>query len=1457
MSPKKRFINHIKKIKKRSGDIVSFDKKKIEGVIYKALTATDEGGKVLSRQLCSRVIKILNRRFKKDEIPDVEQIQDVIEEVLILENLIETSKAYILYREQRKKLRESRIATQEAISLVDEYLEEKDWEVKENSNMAFSLQGLNHYVSAYVAKKYWLRKIYPPEIREATEGGDFHIHDLDFLAAYCCGWDLYDLLLKGFGGVFGKIQSKPAKHFRSALGQIVNFFYTLQGEVAGAQAISNFDTLLAPFIRYDNLNYVEVRQCLQEFLFNCNVPTRVGFQCISEDTEILSPTGWKNYQEVEKGDIITTFNLKTKVLENKKVSHVFRRKYDGIMYRLRNRIQDQLISPKHRVVRRKFYSDEHVLEPIEEIMKLKSPFILPIVGKNIKEDIKLSDEQIKLMAWIISEGTIERRLKYRSCYRVSIYQSKIKNRKDYKEIVGLLKHFKFKYSEYKTTALGDEVSRLRLNAESSRVIHRWFGTKENIHFIPEVLLNFSKRQARLFLKTYLKGDGFEECKIAITELEILDGLQRMMVNAEYGSTVLKRKPTIGEKDIYVLRIIKHSETYIKKIEKVNYKGVIWSVHTQNETVIARRRGKIFITGNTPFENITLDLKVPHYFKDLPILIGGQSQKETYKDFQKEMDILNQALCEVYVDGDASGRVFTFPIPTYNITKDFAWSNPAYDGIWKMTAKYGIPYFCLDEDTELITLRGVKKIKDVSLSDYLLSEEGDFRRIKFKKKIRSQENIILEGEGFRVICSFNHRFPTKQGIKKAEELNLTDRLLKHEERVILENGMILNNYTKQFFKIDILKDLKNKKFLKLIPRQIVKKLPLFKYSKNRFQTTLNQDIRIPKNFNEDIMELIGIILGDGNLRKNGIRIVNADREILDFVRKIIEKEFKLTGRIRQAGHSSVCKEFSVYSVILSNFLDSFGLRGNTYSKRIPEICYWRSEKEMGALLRGLFDTDGSITLNRRKDHILSISLTNPELMNDVLVLLAKIGIVGKINKLGAKGSRLIITGAKNINLFKKKVGFRIKRKRNLLNLEPKDSLHPAIGDKILSFQEAVKIAKYHAYQNKKWFRVKTEEKNPYLFIDSYEKHTKEVLLTKIEKEYTSRVLYDITIASSSHLFVLKNRIISHNSNFINSEMKVEDSRSMCCRLRLDNRELYKRGGGLFGSAPSTGSIGVVTINMPRLAYLSKTKKEFFERLTHLMDLAKTSLEIKRKVLEDWTEKGLYPYAKYYLNGVKKIRGLYWGNHFSTIGLIGMNEALLNFLGINIANKKGVKFTGEVLDFMRNKLVEYQEETGNLYNLEATPAEGTSYRLALEDKKKYPDIITAGKEEPYYTNSTQLPVNYTDDLFEALKLQDELQIKYTGGTVFHSFLGEAVSDPSAVKSLLKIVFEKFHLPYFTLTPTFSICPIHGYIPGEHFICPKCTVEQPCEVYSRIVGYLRPVQQWHKGKQEEFGERSTFKI
>lgn len=691
------------KIRKRDGRLVKFNAGKITDAIAKAGAATGEFDHTEARKLTIKVLNLAEKLFD-GKVLSVEEIQDIVEEVLLQTTYRKTAKSYIIYREQHSRLRD--IVNKMEVDLVDQYLNKADWKINENSNMDYSLQGLNNYISSEVSKVYWLNEIYSPEIRKAHTEGDFHIHDLSLLSVYCVGWDLYDLLLQGFQGVSGKVESKPAKHLRSALGQVVNFFYTLQGEAAGAQAFSNFDTLLAPFICYDGLTIKEIKQALQEFIFNINVPTRVGFQ-------------------------------------------------------------------------------------------------------------------------------------------------------------------------------------------------------------------------------------------------------------------------------------------------------------------------------TPFTNVTLDVTVPKYYADQHVIIGGKPQKETYKEFQEELDLFNKAFLQVMAEGDAKGRVFTFPIPTYSITKDFDWDNPNMQDLWEMTAKYGVPYF---------------------------------------------------------------------------------------------------------------------------------------------------------------------------------------------------------------------------------------------------------------------------------------------------------------------------------------------------------------------------------------------------------------------------------------------------SNFINSDMSPEDARSMCCRLRIDNRELAMRGGGLFGSNPLTGSIGVITINMPRVGYLAKSKRDFLQRLEKLMVLAKESLETKRKVLEKFTEGNLYPYTKYYLRHVKERFNEYWKNHFATIGLVGMNEACLNLLGKDIATPDGQTFTKNVLDFMRNKLLEFQKETGNNYNLESTPAEGTSYRLAKIDKEKYADIICAsdGKSknaEPFYTNSTQLPVNYTDDVFEALDLQDEIQTRYTGGTVFHTYAGERVDDPGAVKSLVRKICSNYHMPYITFTPTFSVCPSHGYIKGEVENCPTCTA--PCEVYSRVVGYLRPVKQWNKGKQEEFDSRKVFRF
>ena len=691
-------------IKKRDGRVTAFDSSKITAAIARAGKATGEFEEREARRLTLKALTLAHE-LRLGRVPEVEEIQDVVERVLLDSPFYGTAKAYILYREQHAQIRN--IATRAGCDLVDHYVNQSDWKVKENSNMCYSLQGLNNFISSEITSEYWLHRIYPPEIRNAHKNGDFHVHDLSLLSVYCVGWDLQDLLKQGFKGVEGKVESRPPRHLRSALGQIVNFFYTLQGEAAGAQAVSSFDTLLAPLVRYDGLGYGEVKQALQEFVFNINIPTRVGFQ-------------------------------------------------------------------------------------------------------------------------------------------------------------------------------------------------------------------------------------------------------------------------------------------------------------------------------TPFTNITMDLCPPTTLKDLPVIVAGETQGECYGDFQTEMDLINRAFAEVMMEGDARGRVFTFPIPTYNITRDFDWDNPNLEMLWRMTGKYGIPYF---------------------------------------------------------------------------------------------------------------------------------------------------------------------------------------------------------------------------------------------------------------------------------------------------------------------------------------------------------------------------------------------------------------------------------------------------SNFVNSDMSPEDARSMCCRLRLDNRELLKRGGGLFGANPLTGSIGVVTINMPRIGYLAHNKKDFFDRLERLVTLSGESLSIKRKILEKFTDQNLYPYSRFYLRDIKAGAGLYWKNHFSTVGIMGMNEACMNFLGEDIGSEKGRAFAVETLDFMREMLSRLQTETGDMFNLEATPGEGTSYRLAMLDKRRYPDIMCANEAafreggDPFYTNSTHLPVNYTDDIFETLMLQDELQCRYTGGTVLHIYLGEAVRDTSVMKRLVRTIAGRFRLPYFTLTPTFSVCPAHGYLKGCTPTCPDCQGET--EVYSRVVGYLRPIKQWNPGKQAEFGLRKTFRL
>lgn len=698
------------KIKKRDGRVVPFDQERITNAIVKAMKAVGTVDEEKANRVTEKVVKELEKRFKKtSELPNVEETQDLVERFLMLEKCVDAAKAYILYRDLRSRSRNINNLL-DIGSKINSYVEKQDWKVNIDSSIDYHLQGLYKNIVNEVSERYWMNEIYTEEMRELHDNKDIHIHKSSAISAYCVGWDLQDLLLVGFKGVSGNVESKPAKHFRSALGQLVNFLYTLTNESPdGAVAISSLDTYLAPFIRRDSLTYKAVKQSVQEFVYNMNMPTKSGGQVV-------------------------------------------------------------------------------------------------------------------------------------------------------------------------------------------------------------------------------------------------------------------------------------------------------------------------------FSNITLDLKVPKHMQKESVIIGGEYQKETYGDFQKEMDMFNKALAEVYMEGDAKGRAFTYPIPTYNISKDFEWDCKNYNEIWEMTARYGIPYF---------------------------------------------------------------------------------------------------------------------------------------------------------------------------------------------------------------------------------------------------------------------------------------------------------------------------------------------------------------------------------------------------------------------------------------------------ANFVNSDMDPEDARSMCCRLRIDNRQLHKRGGGFFGANPLTGSIGYTTINLPRIAYTFKgDEKGFFDRLAYLMDVSKQALTLRRKLVEDFTEKGMYPYSKFYLRKVKERSGAYWTNHFSTIGIIGMNEACLNYFGESITTEKGQKFAKKILDFMNARLVEYQNNSDELYNLEASPAEGASFSMARKDKELYPEIIVANEDDvvnskiaPYYTNSTQLPVGYTEDIFEALELQDDLQSKYTGGTVFHGFLGEKLNSGAEAKALVKKICENYKLPYITLTPTFSVCPLHGYIAGEHFECPECGQES--YVYSRVVGKITPVQRWNPGKKSEFHDRKEYLI
>jgi len=1606
--------NKITKVKKRDGAIVDFDQSRISEAIFKALTATGQGDGKRAKKISDRVVQILNRRFKKEEIPHVEQIQDIVEEVLILEGLVETAKAYILYREQRRRIREAAAVVDESTEMVDRYLQELDWQVHENANMTFSLQGLNQYAIKEVAKKYWLNKVYPKEIREAAINEDFHIHNLETIACYCMGWDLYDLLLRGFGGVPGKLECRPAKHFGTALGQLVNFLYTMQGESAGANAVSNLDTLLAPFIRYDNLNYLQVKQAMQEFLYNCMVPTRTGFQTpfLNVSLDIKVPDFYKNqpviiggkpqketygefqeemnmfirafYETLMEGDAkgrpfsvdgdclcpiknsnkirlvkigeyvddlmekrrpifvkenncqvldVKDLNVQSLGLKNGKID------WQRVNFLVRHPLSSNLLkiftqggfniktTPSHSVLMLK---NGRIVSFEAGKLKKGDYLIMPKTipqGENKISKISLAEEFIKkgkekgIYIRNVLKGNlvyIEERVRpcNNSIYKVSTFPLKnIKNRLDEfdlsetelglrgsafklsnnllvtKELVEFLGWYCAEGSAEKNEKFGGISLGFNLNREKKqayhiirlvkkifrgipvsireikernlievrihsklvrRIITEVFGIgNKKRKKVPEIIFELSPEMKKIFLQAYFKGDAWLTNDIVVTSIsrELVYGISTLLKQLNIFHTLneyswkgrdrwkvnIWRNKKLNPKDSSFISKIPIKESGLEKIieqilEKEPYFYDSLGRKYRNSKNRIFQKFSISHQSSAPLEKVK---KIIEFAQKLKIEISP-ALKEIKKDNLsflkiKKIEEVRSSNGMVY-DFSTESENFvadqllvhnTFPIPTVSIIKDFDWDNPALGPMWEATAKYGVNYF----------------------SNFIHGDlkPEDFRSMCCRLRLSNKELYKRGGGGLFGSAPLTGCYDEKTEILTENGWRSFKDLTKDENIFTLtENNKIELHQPTRLFQYDYQGEMYQFK---------TRSLDLLVTPNHRMvadnRRKNQREFVEAKNFKPDTHWIPKQGIWEGEERKYfvlpPVLIMAGAGPESRFSEMELEtiRQLKKEGKsIYQIANSFNCNPVTIYNVCTK---ESYGnrerlkIRYEAPSLRIKMdewlkfFGFWLAEgctdNEKIALDHGyrvvITQTDKKKSEEIKK--VLDILPFNYYEDKNNLVICNK-QLWSYLRQFGNKYQKFIPKEIKNLSKRQLRVLFDWLIKGDGHMRETTRQINYWTSSKKLADDLQEIILKLG------WLGTSTAQ----------EKKISQIKGRKVK----AGVVYTIGVQKAKHYRLRKN-----NLRRVYYQGKV-----YCCEVK--NHTVFVRRNGKV--TWSGNSIGVVTINMPRIGYLSKTKKDFFERLGYLMDLAKESLEIKRKALEDFMGKGLYPYSKYYLASVKKLRDSYFGNHFSTIGLMGMNEAILNFIGENIGSKRGRRFAIEVLDFMRERLLKYQKETGNLYNLEATPGEGTSYRQAKADKERYPDIITAGtKKVPYYTNSTMLPVNFTDDIFEALKLQDEIQCLYTGGVVLHVFLGERISDIQTVKSLIKKIFENFRLPYITLTPTFSICPVHGYLEGEHFECPKCTIKQPCEVYSRIVGYIRLVSQWNIGKQQEFKQRRMFKV
>lgn len=1410
-------------------------------------------------------------------------------------------------------------ATIDCKQAIDEYIGNTDWRVRANSNTTYSNAGLVNNTAGKIAAKYWLSEVYSPEEGKAHIEGDYHIHDLDCMTAYCftgdtkvvllddtapsfkelterykngeyfwvvscdkqgnivpgkahhprlikhnaelmeitisggakivctpdhefmlrdgsyrqakdlrsreslmsynrnekgqfynhtvvskkyldytedvycltvdehenfaleagvfvhncAGWNLRSLLAEGFNGVRSRVNSKPPRHLREALGQMANFLGILQSEWAGAQAFSSFDTFLAPYVFKDKMSFKNLKKAIRSFVYNLNVPSRWG-QCVKEEYKCLRGDGkWVTHNELKPGDEIYVVDPATGVLKKDVLTHVNVFDTPEKMHRYYNKQGFNFeVTDNHRVIY-KTGSNGFFIKPSSELINRNSPIDIPISiwGAQTPNDFfgneyDIDDELLEFITFIMCDGCIVQQ--EGKTARLEFYKSPTRYGCDrFEELCDILKiKYSKKATQSSTFKTPITVYRLHNNAEVAKVIELLDADK---HKTPEFVQYLSPRQCYIMLDRWVTLDGHfdgSHWKMQADTESIQEMLAFLAVRA--GKAAALQQRYIGENKTAT----KYTTVYkrgcrscrVKEVESSTKK--VWCPTTNTGTFVCMTdEGYIFLTGNSPFTNITIDWTVPDDLKeDMPLcgaehLLYGINDSEliakakergvdvlhnmTYKHFQPEMNMIQKAYYEVMTEGDSTGQPFTFPIPTVNITEEFDWEGENVLTLFENAAKIGSSYFQnfvgsqykLDEngnrveDEEAYKPSAVRSMAFTPTQEFVYKDnEGRVTRSTLSKIYAAWEANMATDKGCKYEFMFNGKFYPITEMFKIDYSGYDKT-----KTIVLDNGYSFGVSVDH--KCLVYDPVKKKTYNKL--SQDIVHGDLIPVASKKWETSST-------NGSYEAGKVIGYYLAEGwsddcrvyfAININRKAIVNDIKTLFEAlgIEVIVEKQDAVNiYKVTAYGSGAVA------------YVHQFVTGKTAKQKRLYKYTWNTSTAFRQGLFDGYVETDGC-----GKDSNVVAHTTNKDLCDDLICLASSLGIVLKFS-----------VNKNNTRYFK--------------------------ADK----SDKVTFTSYKLY------RFTGILKDGVYYIPVRE--VKDVT-------HIPQFVYNFTIDNDDHLVELSNGIIS----------------PQCCRLQLDLNELRKRGNGLFGSAESTGSIGVVTINLARLGYRFKGDKEgLYKELDHLMELAKSTLEKKRVFVTDMYDRGLYPYTKRYLPAGFR-------NHFSTIGVNGGNEMIRNFTNdeYDITTEWGRQFAEDLLNHMRKRMREFQNETGNLYNLEASPGEGATHRFAREDIKRYPDIIQAGCKEKgqiYYTNSTQLPSWYTDDLFMALKLQDKLQTRYTGGTTFHMYMSEMISSPEACRDIVRKVLTHFKMPYITVTPLFSVCDKHGYLKGRHDFCPLCDEE-----------------------------------